>query len=122
MNKNIELKFRYYDEVVKEFVYSCEFLWESSYERLEYFFQKAKIYASGPVQQFTRLKDKNGREIYEGDIILIPEDWKAEIKFINGAFRIPWVEDDGQIYLTPIADCPEMEVIGDIFENPELLK
>ena len=80
--------------------------------------------------QYTRLKDKNGKEIYEGDVVETwmgapwQEDqpilihgvvrWEADGWFFSG--RETNGEDD---YL---AQFDDLEVIGNIYENPELLK
>jgi uncharacterized phage protein (TIGR01671 family) len=74
------------------------------------------------VMQFTGLKDKNGKEIYEGDILrecLSSLTRNIEVKFINGAFYVsktgPYLED------ALLSKCSNVEVIGNIYENPELL-
>ena len=100
------------------------------------------------LMQFTGLKDKNGKEIYEGDILIIPDEEKehilddgsgpiepfnhlSQVIFKDGAFGID-VKDKGDILddkfwsfdLLKFAlgnDCQkELEVRGNVYENPEL--
>ena len=68
------------------------------------------------VGQFTGLHDKNGKEIYEGDIVLIREGI-AVITFYCGSF---WCDFWTMLLLSD--RCVEVEVIGNIHENPELIK
>lgn len=79
------------------------------------------------VMQCTGLKDKNGKEIYEGDICLIFTDRPEPVIFSDGAFGYK----DSTGYFISFAQnhwfkwtnskSNEIEVIGNIFENPELL-
>ena len=73
------------------------------------------------VMQFTGLTDKNGKEIYEGDIVRIKEHWASgwsnkpmEVKFDGGCF-FPWGTGDWE------EPSEEWEIIGNIYENPNLL-
>lgn len=67
------------------------------------------------VEQYTGLKDKNGKEIYEGDIVRVSYGYNYEVRqFRTGAWRI------GRDDLCVWADSSE--VIGNIHENPELLE
>jgi uncharacterized phage protein (TIGR01671 family) len=86
---------------------------------------------SESVGQFTGLKDKNGKEIYEGDYIRCKKyiggnfvDHYYElgyVEFVHGAFGL----HRKQGFYRPFKDWLEdyeLEVIGNIHDNPELLK
>ena len=70
-------------------------------------------------QQFTGLKDKNGKEIYESDICTERNN-NCKISFVNGAFIPEWVNRGYSNYSLNY-HCSKLEVIGNIYENPELL-
>jgi len=74
------------------------------------------------LMQYTGLKDKNGVEIYEGDILDISGNLKGTITFLNGAFVWLELEDEG-FWQHLCEDYEKMgKVIGNIYENPELFK
>ena len=70
------------------------------------------------LMQFTGLKDKNGKEIYEGDIF---ENHQADINIVNW-FGGSWCYENYHAGALPLwPDNETCEVLGNIYENPELL-
>jgi hypothetical protein len=108
-----EIKFRAWHLLSKEMLYEG---WNK-----DSFVDKAAIFGLGEsaeIMQYTGLKDKNGKEIYEGDI---DQD--------GGVFT--WVQDScsfcidyTDIELSPIDGEVKdwCEIKGNIYENPELLQ
>lgn len=71
------------------------------------------------VLQFTGLLDKNGNEIYEGDITnsIEWEDKPREVIFWEGCFCHKREDGNGHIF-----NPKKVEIIGNVWENPELIK
>lgn len=73
------------------------------------------------IGQFTSLYDKNGKEIYEGDILDF-NGIKVEVRFVRGIFALLY---NGDLDQELVGDCRTdlfAKIIGNIYDNPELLK
>ena len=98
MSKGRDIKFRAWDNKIKAFHY-----WSSDF------------------QLYTELKDKNGKEIYEGDIIETEYFAKGIVIWDDVAANFAFNCDE-PMWAHPVHVMNgDKEVIGNIHENPELL-
>lgn len=119
-----ELKFRAWDILQKEFVtgyevYSQVCGWESDETGNHIVLRQDKY----KIMQYTGLKDQNGKEIYEGDIladVCIP----SIVAWNDNGFQKYTYGDESSWYLLGTKESSEKynNVLGNIYENPELME
>jgi uncharacterized phage protein (TIGR01671 family) len=91
-----------------------------------------KMFDDVELMQYTGLKDKNGKEIYEGDIYQVDKNHLVYTVFfhqgsfcaginINNCVPINWEPEEDSEDMQECNFSQTIEVIGNIYENPELL-
>ncbi len=80
--------------------------------------EKNVFLGEADVMQFTGLRDKNGKEIYEGDIL----EGYGKVVFHKEYLGFFVESDEFECHWKPLYDVVFPEIIGNIHENPELFK
>jgi len=112
-----EIKFRVWIKGLN--IWEYDFLPNEGESFFEIFSKKDLVFC-----QYTGLKDKNDKEIYEGDVVvgssMMKNDLIDVVDFANGMFMHSKSSfgNEGED-LIDLIDC---KVLGNIYENPELLK
>lgn len=110
---NREIKFRAWDEVSEKILNWNDFL-DTNMKNTFIAPESTGLI----LMQYTGLDDKNGKEIYEGDIAKY-ENMIGKIMFFNGSFILSDFEETEEWELGVINE--ELETMGNIYENRELL-
>ena len=122
-----EIKFRAWDKeqtrAFTKMLYQTDDIY-SFFQELQN--AKAEYGCDWELMQFTGLYDKDERKIYEGDLVKVPDyttlngrtilHEATEVTFCEGAFYLGFGYSDDLS-----SNACEVEVVGNIWENPELL-
>ena len=107
-------EFRGVNKSNNEIIYG-NYYFDGKYHFIDKCFEHRKEVYAKSVSQFTGLKDIEGKEIYEGDIILGYNNPHV-VTFADGAFYLTYKNSSVRLSIT----CGALKIIGNIFENPEL--
>lgn len=130
-----EIKFRAWDKSQKIMHFDFQF-WKSGDKGNDWimFISDKQRYSDGvnnpyfrqqlKIMQFTGLLDKNGKEIFEGDIVQVTESLKVVFEWlpVHAAFMTRRLNTKHMYIDGVIENWPHYEILGNIYKNPELLK
>ena len=111
--------------------------WNNKYKCWDYVnnpMEDCALIDQNSVGQYTGIDDSNGKHIYEGDILFVKVlradnyfEYNTDVIFEDGAF---WIKGENTndydtllyAYINPKSPLVELEVVGNVFSNPEILK
>lgn len=111
--------------------------WDNKYKCWDYVnnpMEDCALIDQNSVGQYTGIDDSKGKPIYEGDILLVKVlradnyfEYNTDVIFEDGAF---WIKGENTkdydtllyAYINPKSPLVELEVVGNVFSNPEILK
>lgn len=113
-----EIKFRAWDIVWGKMRYNKD-LWDIPYNEI---FIHTPDQRALNLMQYIGIKDEDAKDIYEGDILDYGMYGKFKVVFNKASFKVQKLGfSDGYLYLLESCFLDEIEVIGNIYENPELI-
>lgn len=113
-----EIKFRAWDDTKSRWVIQTDLIRISLDGDIYYCDDRPNLRNDLIIQQFTGLCDKNGNEIYEGDVVKHREHWsdnrtKSLVYYTEYGYFEPFGCSDWAVLSS------DVEVVGNIYENPE---
>ena len=103
-----EIKFRAWKKYTKEMLTDTSNFTHDDFSRKGFVFM-----------QYTGLHDRNGKEIYEGDVVKGNDQFVEKVVYIAPSF---WSTEDGKTFRVKLDEWREIEIIGNIYEHGNLLK
>lgn len=123
-----EIKFRAWDEQTKKMVYDFKNTDRTAQLNEEGWLVKSCWHT---LMQYTGLKDKNGKEIFESDVVKVYDEELRVVKFENAFWQLDLIDaphtlggfgtqiESGHKPLYRYGES-HLEVVGNIYKNPEL--
>jgi len=134
-----EIKFKIWDKITKRWLNANEYARirinpiQDKYGNGFNLYDSFNLVDDIEIVEYTGLKDKNGKEIYEGDIVKVPAGWGDGLLYNSFIGEIQY--DAPNFYVNQGINInktgkwsnqeykwEEIEIIGNIYENPELLE
>ena len=114
-----EIKFRVWDYHLNKYI--NDYITGTSLSLNDLFKNGSRLNGKNSLvfEQYTGLKDYNGKDVYEGDLIQDIDYGIMECKYLHGSFV--WYSKNG-FNIKLMNYIPNIEVIGNIYENKELLE